>query len=715
MANFEGTDEHDNLLGTDGDDSFSQISLNDTIDGGSGNDVVHIDLSDAQEDVHYNAVLAAGDTFMVAGAGLQVRKVERLAYLQTGEGDDTLTISGAQGHFEWTGLGGDNCLVVDYSDLDTAIQAFRSYGSYVIQYGNGQSSIDMVDTVVITGTRFDDRFGADGGYGGHLGGEYYGAGGDDSFHYDGYMGYGTVMDGGAGTDTLYVSYGWATTDITFNAVAAATETGISPFWAVNFRNMERLGFLYTGNGNDTLIVSATQGAFTWGARDGTDLLIADYSAWTGAVVSEVVGVVYRITANGVSEVHDAEALRLTGSAYGDTLYGLAGNDSLNGGVGDDLITGGGGHDRMTGDAGADTLAGGIGNDTYYLDDTGDRVTETAGQGNDLVRSTVTWSLAGQVIEDLILTEGASVNGTGNSLSNHITGNSGNNILYGMGGDDVLSGMDGNDSLTGGAGHDILSGDGGDDTLAGGDGNDQYNINTVADLVLENAGQGTDTVSSSITYSLSGKQIENLILTGSGALNATGNNLANALTGNSGANLLSGLAGHDHLNGGSGADTLIGGTGNDTFTVDNIGDLVTEVAGGGADLVQASASFTLDAYVENLILTGTKTIHGTGNGHGNDMTGNGRNNTLNGLGGNDSLTGGQGGDVFLFQTGSGDDRILDFSAAQNDTINVNAYTGGVADNSLVAQVGGNVVITFDASNTITVIGATQANVLAHMVW
>ena len=95
--------------------------------------------------------------------------------------------------------------------------------------------------------------------------------------------------------------------------------------------------------------------------------------------------------------------------------------------------------------------------------------------------------------------------------------------------------------------------------------------------------GIDTVQSSISFSLADPvhaigDIENLTLTGTAAINATGNALDNVLIGNSGANVLTGLDGNDTLNGGGGADHLFGGTGNDTYVVDNVGDIVDETGG-----------------------------------------------------------------------------------------------------------------------------------------
>src|SRR5207249_1627598 len=149
-----------------------------------------------------------------------------------------------------------------------------------------------------------------------------------------------------------------------------------------------------------------------------------------------------------------------------------------------------------------------------------------------------------------------------------------------------------------------------------------------DVVTKNAGEGTDTVQSSIAYIL-GANVENLTLTGTSAINGTGNTLNNVLTGNSAANV---------LDGGTGADTMAGGTGDDTYVVDNAGE--------GTDTVQSAVTYTLAANVENLTLTGASAINGTGNTLNNIITGNSTANVLDGGAGVDTLVGGTGDDTYV---------------------------------------------------------------------
>jgi Ca2+-binding RTX toxin-like protein len=341
----------------------------------------------------------------------------------------------------------------------------------------------------------------------------------------------------------------------------------------------------------------------------------------------------------------ANADQINGLAGNDQLYGLVGNDDLYGGIGDDLLDGG---------TGSDLLVGGTGNDKYYTDNIGDSITELTGEGTDTVYSTISYNL-GNNLENLTLQGTSAINGTGNDLNNIITGNSANN------------------TLTGGLGNDNLNGGAGVDTLIGGVGNDVYTVDNVGDTITENLNEGTDTVNSSVTYTLS-SNVENLTLQGTSAINGTGNELNNTITGNSANNILTGGLGNDNLNGGAGADTLIGGVGNDVYTVDNVGDTITENLNEGTDTVKSNVTYTLSSNVENLTLTGTTAINGTGNDLNNIITGNSANNTLTGGLGNDNLNGGAGADTLI--GGVGNDIYVVDNLGDTITENLNEGTDTV---------------------------------------
>lgn len=176
----------------------------------------------------------------------------------------------------------------------------------------------------------------------------------------------------------------------------------------------------------------------------------------------------------------------------------------------------------------------------------------------------------------------------------INGTSSNNTLNGTVGDDAINGKSGNDTLNGLAGKDTLDGGAGYDTMSGGNDDDTYIVDSTRDVVKENANEGTDTVKSSVTFTL-GANVEYLTLTGSNAINGTGNALGNLIIGNSAANILSGNDGMDVLKGMGGNDTLLGGTGNDALFGGNGNDTLTGGTGQDAFVFDTalSARYNLD--------------------------------------------------------------------------------------------------------------------------
>ncbi|QPB43387.1 Ig-like domain-containing protein [Rodentibacter haemolyticus] len=172
-------------------------------------------------------------------------------------------------------------------------------------------------------------------------------------------------------------------------------------------------------------------------------------------------------------------------------------------------------------------------------------------------------------------------GFGTQIENLI-GSAYDDVLTGNNADNNIQGGAGNDIIRGGAGNDYLNGGEGNDQMYGGAGDDTFVVDNVGDSVIENANEGTDTVISSVDYTLS-ENIENLTLIGTTAKQATGNTLDNVLTANNIGNTLNGGEGNDRLIGGLGDDTLTGGAGNDTFVFQtelngNI-DTITDFDGG----------------------------------------------------------------------------------------------------------------------------------------
>lgn len=357
---------------------------------------------------------------------------------------------------------------------------------------------------------------------------------------------------------------------------------------------------------------------------------------------------------------------------GDTTFTLTEADGAFNVLGNDVdnsITGNAFDNVLNGGLGADSLTGGAGNDTYVVDNAGDVVTELENGGNDTVRSSVTFSLTGTAafVESLTLIGAAAINGTGNALANTLRGNDAANILDGAGGNDFLFGGGDVDQLLGGEGSDFLDGGAGNDQMTGGVGDDTYVVDSAGDVITEAAGGGNDTVNAAITYTIAEQaNLENIVLTGTAAINATGNASGNRLIGNAGVNELVGGAGDDTLDGGAGADRLNGGANNDTYVIDNAGDVITD-SDGVDTVVSFLSGYTLAAGLENMQAGGTGSVNLTGNAAANVLTGNSGANILDGGAGADSMAGGLGNDTYLVD--SAFDLVTEAAGGGVDTVRI----------------------------------------------
>ena len=300
--------------------------------------------------------------------------------------------------------------------------------------------------------------------------------------------------------------------------------------------------------------------------------------------------------------------------------------------------------------------------------------------------------------------------------------------------DTLNGAGGNDTLLGGPGADVLIGGLGADMLVGGDGSDSYEVDDARDVVVEAFGQGSDQVYAYVNFTLP-DNVENLDLSFGRQIYGHGNALNNVIIGNAQANSIAGFDGADRLEGGAGndamdggsgndvllggtgADTMIGGAGDDMYEVDNIGDLVFELAGNGiADNVYAYVDFALPDNVDNLIMLYGNQRFGTGNAANNIIIGNGQSNVIAGGGGYDTLTGGAGSDFFIVNRNFGVDVITDFrtGAGSEDAVlfSSSLFTSFSQVLANSAQMGADTWIGDGFGNTVVLVGVQQGTLHAN---
>jgi Ca2+-binding RTX toxin-like protein len=669
-VNLTGNELDQELVGNNAANILDGGDGADTLIGGLGNDTYVVrNAGDTvvEADNSGTDLVQSHIDFSLAGSF-----VENLTFLGaggfTGTGNGLINrITGADGNDVLSGEAGDDFL---YGGVG-ADTLYGGAGRDLLEGGEGDDALH--------GGADDDRL-----YGGAGADELYGEGGKD------------ILDGGDGADKLYGG------DVDDK--------------------------LYGGLDNDQIY--GGEGVDIIEGGDGDDLVEA------GGGNDFVNGGLGLDTLKG-----DDGSDTLSGLDADDTLDGGNGADKLYGGDGADTLSGGEGLDLLDGGLGADQMAGGIGNDTYFVDDAGDLITEADGEGSDTVRSVSTSYSLSAFVENLYFIGAGAFTGAGNDQANNIYGGADGDTLTGANGDDRLYGAEGVDNLFGGSGRDWLEGGAGDDVMQGGADNDTYVVDSAGDQVIENDGEGVDTVRvGSSVFTLTNQYVENVTYTGAGAFTGTGNDAANTLVGGGGGDVLSGLGGNDRLMGAGGVDTLYGGAGNDvldggdgddvmdgganddTYIVNSNGDAIVEGVGGGLDTVRTStASFTLQAELENLFYTGAGAFTGVGNDAANTLSGGGGADNLSGEGGNDrilagagddvlnggagvdSLTGGFGRDILTggadadyfvftslddFAAGADKDQVADFNRAEGDRVFLNTIdaVAGTAANDAFAFIG-----------------------------
>ena len=488
-----------------------------------------------------------GNDYMVSSGGN--------AYMEGGSGSDTMVATAAGSNYMYGGDGFDSLNGGTYTDyLD------GGSGSDAMNGGAGDDQM--------YGGEGDDSM--SGGFGNDT--LYGGAGSDFLDGSDGndlvYGGDGNdLIEAGTGSDHVYGDAGTDTYDASGWEVALVVNLN-------NGRATQGLGNVTYLDSIDNIIGSEVNDTITGNAANNDLNGGAGADAMSGSLGDDIyhvdnAGDVVTESSNATLGGYDLviTSVNFTLGSYIEDLAlngdGLTGNgNSL-----DNIITGDGGNNLIDGKAGNDTMIGGGGSDTYWVDSTGDVVVEQAAAGTDIVRAGLSYAL-GLNIENLVLTGTGDFSGTGNFLDNAITGNSGNNVI------------------DGGAGA---------DTMTGGTGNDTYTVDNAGDNVVEADNAGTDVINSSVTYTLSGRFIETLQLTGGANINATGNSKANILGSNTGNN---------SLTGGGGADTFL-------FQTGSAADTITDFTSSQGDTIDATAYHDVAHIVT---LSGTSVIIDFGGGN-----------------------------------------------------------------------------------------------------
>lgn len=637
-----GTAQADNIIGGMYSDYIYGFAGNDTIAGGYGSDWIYGgDGDDLLDGYSFTDVQAVGDAassdapdYFNGGKGndtLNGGSKQDTYYFNLGDGNDVIIDQAYFTNAQWFFVTDDQIifgqgitlesiqlsaqngdLIVKVSDTDSiTVRSWFSDGKMqvdFIRFSDGRSiGVSEIASIAFTqhGTASDDVLTAGNTY--YWGGTLYGEAGNDTLNggnngdqLHGGLG-NDVLNGSSGDDTYYFERGGGQDQVIDSSGADKVYFDASITTAnINLsRNANDLVLTVNNSGG----VLSIKDYFVSSANVVENFIFTDGSSLPS--LQAIQDSFLNIRGTGVDD-------NLLGTAFVDVLYGSDGNDILRGLEDNDILYGEAGNDYLDGGLGNDNLIGGEGNDVYF---------HSAGVGTDTI-----FDSGGD--DSLNLDANISIT----DLSFEKWGSTDLNINFVSGGNVVIYSQ----FLYANKLENLVFADG--------------SILGLGDIQFASGAALTGTASDSI-------------LLGHSSFDSGTND---TLNGGDGNDFLDGGAGNDTLNGGNGNDWLIGGTGsftdtmvgnagNDIYYVDYSKDTVTEQLNEGTDTVISSIAFTLGANVENLTLTGTVSINGTGNGLDNVFRGNSAANTF---------TGGAGNDTYYLSTG---DSAVEGTGAGTDVV------------------------------------------------